>query len=128
MKTSESSNLLKLFALAGVVVLGTLACGSSGADSDPSCDPNTAGTWRFHDVYLQIDASCNVTEFCDVRNDLHAVGSLTDTDITLAGITIKKYKLSGDALTLLNAGGGGEDLPFARQPSADVIPASCATK
>ena len=75
-------------------------------------------------AYLQINESCEVTLFCDLDKAYHTTGYLEGDVITLTGVATVNYTVMGNLLTLIDATSTG-DVNFARQASADVIPAEC---
>lgn len=99
--------------------------GSGGANQG-SCTEGVEGVWMIpgYPAYLQINESCQVTLFCDLDKAYHTTGYLSGDLITLTGIATVNYTVMGDLLTLIDATSTG-DVRFARQASADVIPAEC---
>ncbi|MEE8606049.1 MAG: hypothetical protein V3S55_00465 [Nitrospiraceae bacterium] len=120
MKTRWS--LVAGLGLGAMVSLGIVSCESKKA---AVCPPGVAGAWQWKDVYLLIDG-CKVTAFCDIKTDLHTIGAVTKTHISLYGLVTKNYTISGDMLLLMDATATGVHIPFRRQASVDVIPAGCA--
>jgi hypothetical protein len=101
------------------------ASGGGGGASQASCAEAAAGVWLIpgYPAYLQID-DCQVPLFCDLDKGYHTTGYLEGDVITLTGVATLSYTVTGDVLTLLDGSSSG-DILFARQSSADVIPAEC---
>jgi hypothetical protein len=118
---------------------GTGAGGAGGAAGDGSggggmagsgsgsCPDGLEGFWKLpnYEAYLQVDAECRVTLFCDLVEGHHTTGYVDEDTVVLVDLAMPSYVLMGDTLTLLDAGGQGEDLPFARQPHGTAAPAAC---
>ena len=98
----------------------------SGGANQASCTEGVAGVWMIpgYPAYLQINESCEVTLFCDLDKAYHTTGYLEGDVITLTGVATVNYTVMGNLLTLIDATSTG-DVNFARQASADVIPAEC---
>jgi len=93
----------------------------------PACNQDIVSPWQLvgGQVYFIVESDCRISKFCDINNNIHTTGSVKGSKIIIDGITTKEYVLSGGSLTLLNAGGNGEDLPFMRLYSTTPIPESC---
>jgi hypothetical protein len=86
------------------------------------------GTPETYPAYLQIDATCAVTLFCDLDKGHHTTGHVDGDTLVLddiAGASIERtITLAGDTLTVLQAG-GGQNLPFVRSQPGFVVPQAC---
>jgi hypothetical protein len=100
--------------------------GMAGAGSG-SCPDGLEGIWKLpnYEAYLQVDAECGIPLFCDLVEGHHTTGYVDEDTVVLVDLAMPSYVLMGDTLTLLDAGGQGEDLPFARQPQGTAVPAAC---
>ncbi len=118
----------------GTVSNGGTMSNASGAGGDghepSSCLPGLVGTWWSdpYPAYLQIDARCEVTLFCDVDKGYLTTGSVDGDQLTLEALVsgmdvTKTITIEDDALTVLDASAGA-DLPFKRA-EASVVPESC---
>ncbi len=86
------------------------------------------GTWTLGDdnLFVVIDTSCAITNFCDIMNGIHTVGALTASELHLDSVGGSPlsftYTLTEDTLTIID-GFGDVDLPLMRIPPAELPPA-----
>jgi hypothetical protein len=101
--------------------------GGSGGIGPLTCLNGVAGIWAAVNfpAYLEIDAECRVTVFCDIPNDYHTTGYVDGNLLVLLNVAMKLITVEGDVLTVIDAGSDGTDLPFNRQTSANAIPSAC---
>jgi len=97
----------------------------------PACDQDFVGAWWLmgNEVYFIVESDCSVSKFCDLINDIHTTGSISENKIILAGGAINNEIVMSDSNNLTMLGGpDGIDLPFTRiyrEYGIDPIPEDC---
>ncbi len=110
---------------------GMAGDGEGGSSNDGACPAEAVGAWALGDdnLFVVIESDCSVSNFCSVAEGIHTTGNVTHSVMLLSSVGGQPiafaYTLSGDTLTLIDAGPGPApvDLPLSR--SEDPLPATC---
>ena len=87
------------------------------------------GARRWQSIH-EIDSNCANVNFCDIKNNIHAMGQVTQEQVVLDSVFGSQltfdYTSTANRLTLLSAGPGGIEIPL-RVRSAAGLPSGCPT-
>ncbi|UCG95654.1 MAG: hypothetical protein JSV92_01230 [archaeon] len=97
---------------------------------EPACDEEVVGAWWLvgNEVYFIVEPDCSISKFCDLINDYHTTGSVSENTIIFDGISTNKFVMNGSSVLIILGGPDGMDLPFARiyrEYGIDPIPEDC---
>jgi hypothetical protein len=105
------------------------AGGEGGTETSGDCPGGAVGTWALGDdnLYMVVESDCSISNFCSIAEGIHSRGSVTNSVVVVDSVGGQAlsfaYTLSGNTLTLIDAGPSGEELPLTR--TNQPLPADC---